>query len=287
MPKHALDFPGWHQYIDALWDLPANKSLCNKAPYSIGTNTYTIFLSWLPEKILQAFIPSSKLKKSPQSKICIKTWTPQRLQKKRYKTWTRISAHFLLFQVSGIFITARNIDYACQGVLMAMLSACSNCHLLYADCQWRISEQKSIQSTVSWLSGEINNCTTQNTSTSVDYQAKIKYKKNLNWRTIKFLELTFVSFCNSATLINLLYAVCIVSNSLDANRQSFLVWGIRKKRLGNLFWFPLFKFTRHLLSRIIHSNNRWMQGRKIVFLFLCLETKMSFSLHKCIDVVLY
>lgn len=47
MHKQALNFPGWHQYIDALQDLPANKrkSLCNKAPYSIGTNTYAGFLS--------------------------------------------------------------------------------------------------------------------------------------------------------------------------------------------------------------------------------------------------
>lgn len=170
---------------------------------------------------------------------------------------------------------------------MAMLSACSNCHLLYADCQRWISEQKSIHYTVSWLSGEINNCTKQSISASVDYQAKIKYKKNLTWRTIKFLKVTFVSFCNSATFINLLYVVCIVSNSLDANRWSFLVWGTqKKKRLGNLFWFPLFKFTTRSLSCIIHGNNRWAQGRQIVFL-LCLETKMSFSLNKCTDIVLY
>lgn len=89
------------------------------------------------------------------------------------KKWTRVSTHFLLFQVPGIFIIAGNID--CQRVLTAMFSACSNSLLLNVLCSWWILELKSVQNTVTRLNGEINiDFIPWSISAPVDYQIKIK-----------------------------------------------------------------------------------------------------------------
>lgn len=86
-----------------------------------------------------------------------------------------VSTHLLLFQVSGIFIIAGNIDYNCQRVLTAMFSACSNSLLLNVLCSWWILELKSVQNTVTRLNGEINiDFTPWSISAPVDYQIKIK-----------------------------------------------------------------------------------------------------------------